>query len=223
MGGEGRHACALYTMCKEKPKSHAGPLPGSKYTHSSPRSDHKGRAQRTAARARSDLQTRQRSNSAAKLSSPTTITPAAAPPSSEADRPRGGEATSTDGQCPDRVPQHMKLPQGGRPLVRGGRICSLRERCAASAGRSCAPARPFGRAEAVVIRLAGAAWRAARDPRLRHPRRPRALPLGVDALLAPQRAVAVRVAVRWVAAPPVAALEQCVAERCAAERREWRL
>ena len=57
-----------------------------------------------------------------------------------------------------------------------------------------------------MIRLAGAAWRAARDPRLRHLRCPRAPPLGVDALLAPQRAVAMRVAMRWVAALPVAAL-----------------
>ena len=44
------------------------------------------------------------------------------------------------------------------------------------------------------------------DRRLRCPHRPRALPLGVDALLAPECAVAVRVAMRWVAAPPGAAL-----------------
>ena len=46
------------------------------------------------------------------------------------------------------------------------------------------------------------------DRRLRCPHRPRALPLGVDALLAPHRAVAVRVAVRWgreLVALPVAA------------------
>ena len=41
---------------------------------------------------------------------------------------------------------------------------------------------------------------------LRHLRCPRALSLGGDALLAPECAVAVRVAMRWVAAPPMAAL-----------------
>ena len=57
-----------------------------------------------------------------------------------------------------------------------------------------------------MVRLAGEARRAAREACLRHLRCPRALSLGGDALLAPECAVAVRVAMRWVAAPPVAAL-----------------
>ena len=57
------------------------------------------------------------------------------------------------------------------------------------------------------------------DRRLRCPHRPRALSLGGDALLAPECAVAVRVAMRWVAAPPVAALGHArVADKAVAVR-----
>ena len=117
--------------------------------------------------------------------------------------------------------RHQTRARGGRerPLLWRVLRRARESACTAAADGARAPGRPLGRAEAIMVRLAGAARRAAREACLRHLRCPRALSLGGDALLAPECAVAVRVAMRWVAAPPMAALGHArVADEAVASR-----